>query len=57
VSVSGRHPIVIAHRLSTIQNADRICVIEAGRLVQQGTFDDLMAVDGLFATLARRQLV
>jgi ATP-binding cassette subfamily C protein len=49
--------IVIAHRLSTIQNADRICVIEAGRLVQQGTFDDLMAVDGPFATLARRQLV
>jgi ATP-binding cassette subfamily C protein len=49
--------IVIAHRLSTIQNADRICVIEAGRLVQQGTFDDLMAVDGPFATLARRQMV
>jgi ATP-binding cassette subfamily C protein len=49
--------IVIAHRLSTIQNADRIFVIEAGRLVQQGTFEELMAVEGAFATLAKRQLV
>ena len=49
--------IVIAHRLSTIQNADRICVIEAGHLVQQGTFEELMAVEGPFATLAKRQIV
>ncbi len=49
--------IIIVHRLSTIQNADRICVIEAGHLVQQGAFEELMAVEGPFATLAKRQIV
>ncbi len=49
--------IVIAHRLSTIRHADRILVMDAGRVVQQGTFDQLVAEEGgLFATLARRQL-
>jgi len=49
--------IVIAHRLSTIVGADSIIVLEAGRVVQQGTYADLMARDGLFAELARRQLL
>jgi NHLM bacteriocin system ABC transporter ATP-binding protein len=49
--------IVIAHRLSTIQSADRILVLRAGRLVQAGTYDELMAESGDFARLARRQLV
>ncbi|MDB9524591.1 NHLP bacteriocin export ABC transporter permease/ATPase subunit [Oscillatoria sp. CS-180] len=48
--------VVIAHRLSTIRNADRIYVVQAGRVVQTGTFDELVEQDGLFATLAARQL-
>lgn len=48
--------VVIAHRLSTIRNADRIYVIEAGHLVEQGSFDELAAQDGLFAQLIKRQM-
>ena len=48
--------IVIAHRLSTIVHADRIVVMEAGRVVQVGTYDELMAVGGLFRQLASRQI-
>lgn len=47
--------IAIAHRLSTIRNADRIYVIEAGRVVQQGTFEQLATQDGLFAKLMAKQ--
>jgi ATP-binding cassette subfamily C protein len=49
--------IVIAHRLSTIRDADKIFVMERGRLVESGGFEDLMAGDGTFAALARRQLL
>ena len=49
--------LVIAHRLSTIVNADRIYVIESGRVVQHGKFRDLSREDGLFARLVSRQLV
>jgi len=48
--------IVIAHRLSTLRKADRIYVLEAGRLVEQGSFDELMDREGVFFHLARRQL-
>jgi len=48
--------VVIAHRLSTIVNADRILVIDDGRIVQRGTYDELMKEGGLFAELARRQV-
>lgn len=48
--------IVIAHRLSTIMHADRICVVEQGAIVQSGTYDELIRQEGLFATLARRQI-
>jgi ABC-type bacteriocin/lantibiotic exporter with double-glycine peptidase domain len=47
--------IAIAHRLSTIRNADRIYVVEAGRVVQQGTFDDLANQEGTFAKLMANQ--
>ena len=49
--------IVVAHRLSTIRNADRIYVLDAGRIVEQGTFGELMAHGGLFEKLVRRQVV
>jgi NHLM bacteriocin system ABC transporter ATP-binding protein len=48
--------VVIAHRLSTIRNADRIYVVEAGIVVQSGTFDELINQEGLFARLVARQL-
>ncbi|OLT63032.1 NHLP bacteriocin export ABC transporter permease/ATPase subunit [Moorena bouillonii PNG] len=48
--------IVIAHRLSTIRKADRIYVLEAGRVVQQGTFEELVNEEGLFANLMARQM-
>jgi len=48
--------IVVAHRLSTVQNADSIVVVERGRIVEQGNYNELMANNGPFATLAQRQL-
>jgi ATP-binding cassette subfamily C protein len=47
--------IVIAHRLTTVVDADRIIVMEGGRIVQEGTYQELLAVDGPFKTLAERQ--
>jgi len=47
--------IVIAHRLSTIRNCDRILVMDQGTIVEEGTYDDLISKDGLFADLVRRQ--
>jgi ABC-type bacteriocin/lantibiotic exporter with double-glycine peptidase domain len=47
--------VVIAHRLSTIQNADRIIVIEGGRIVQDGGYEELAGTPGPFSDLARRQ--
>ena len=49
--------VVIAHRLSTIRDADRIHVLDAGEIVETGRYDDLMARNGAFAALARRQVV
>jgi ABC-type bacteriocin/lantibiotic exporter with double-glycine peptidase domain len=49
--------IVIAHRLSTVRSADRIVVLGGGRIVQTGSFAELMAQPGLFADFAERQLV
>ncbi len=49
--------IVIAHRLTTIRDADRIIVMEAGQIVQSGTYDELIGQEGMFNVLARRQLL
>ena len=48
--------IVVAHRLSTIRNADRIIVLDEGRVAESGTFDELMQKDGLFASMVKRQV-
>ena len=48
--------VVIAHRLSTIQNADRIAVMDGGRIVEQGSHESLMEENGTYAHLIRRQM-
>jgi ATP-binding cassette subfamily B protein len=53
--MAGRTTLVIAHRLATIVNADRILVMEAGRVVEEGTHQTLLAKGGLYARLARLQ--
>src|SRR5215211_8648942 len=55
--MKGRTTFVIAHRLATIRNADRILVFEQGRIVEAGTFDELVARGGRFAELARAQFM
>ena len=51
----GRTSFVIAHRLSTVKNADKILVLEKGNLVESGTHDELLALDGLYAHLYKIQ--
>ena len=48
--------IVVAHRLSTIRNADRIIVLDKGRVAESGTFDELVQQGGIFASMVKRQL-
>ncbi len=47
--------IVVAHRLSTVRHCDRILMVDEGHIVEEGTYDELMARDGLFARLVERQ--
>ena len=54
-ALSGRTSLVIAHRLSTVRHADQILVVEAGRIVQSGTHEELLASGGLYADLYRTQ--
>jgi len=55
--LAGRTAVVIAHRLSTVRNADLICVVQAGRIVEQGTHQELLARGGLYRELYDRQFV
>ncbi|CCE08647.1 putative Beta-(1--_2)glucan export ATP-binding protein (Attachment protein)(chvA) [Bradyrhizobium sp. STM 3843] len=55
--MKGRTTFVIAHRLSTIRNATKILVFEAGRVIESGTFDELVAKGGHFAELAKAQFM
>ena len=49
--------IVIAHRLSTIREADRIVMLDGGRIVEDGSYDELMTLGGKFADLVERQQI
>eukprot|EP01130_Rhizamoeba_saxonica_P018964 TRINITY_DN9689_c0_g1_i1.p1 TRINITY_DN9689_c0_g1~~TRINITY_DN9689_c0_g1_i1.p1 ORF type:complete len:604 (+),score=160.59 TRINITY_DN9689_c0_g1_i1:42-1853(+) len=54
--MEGRTTVVIAHRLTTIRNADKICVIDKGTIVEQGTHEDLVHTGGVYADLVHRQM-
>ncbi|MEM8612109.1 MAG: ABC transporter ATP-binding protein [Cyanobacteria bacterium P01_H01_bin.105] len=55
--LADRTAIIIAHRLSTIRNVDRILVLKQGHLVEQGSHDELLAADGLYASLYQLQML
>lgn len=55
--MKGRTSIVIAHRLSTVHNADKIIVIDHGRIAEQGTHEELMARGGIYSKLIEMQSV
>jgi ATP-binding cassette subfamily B (MDR/TAP) protein 1 len=55
MAAEQRTTVAIAHRLSTIRHADKIAVVDGGRVVEQGTYDELLALDRTFASLVAVQ--
>lgn len=55
--MKGRTTFVIAHRLATVRNATRILVFDRGRIVESGSFDELVTKGGVFAKLAEAQFL
>ena len=49
--------LMVAHRLSTVANCDRILVMDGGKIVEEGTYEDLLAAGGLFSRLVRKQIL
>ena len=56
-AMRGRTVCVIAHRLSTVRNADRVIVIDQGRIAEQGTHEELCQTDGIYKKFVLRQLL
>ena len=54
---SGRTSLIVSHRVSTIRDADLICVLDHGRIIERGTHEELLALSGEFAELYQRQLL
>jgi ATP-binding cassette subfamily B protein len=55
--MKDRTSIIISHRISTVKDADLIVVLQNGKIVEQGTHDKLVALDGIYSELHRKQLL
>ena len=52
-----RTSLIVSHRISTVRDADQILVLDQGRIVERGTHDELVSLDGVYAALYRKQLL